>query len=63
MAESLNKYGILYCHMNEPRMKTTEEKSESPHSLLPMRKALRGTFLVVGVMIGNMGTIPFLKTV
>ncbi|XP_059449670.1 12-oxophytodienoate reductase 2-like [Corylus avellana] len=48
MAESLNKYGILYCHMVEPRMKTVGEKSESPHSLLPMRKAFRGTFLVAG---------------
>ncbi|KAH9781308.1 12-oxophytodienoate reductase 2 [Citrus sinensis] len=48
MAESLNKYGILYCHMVEPRMKTREEKSECPHSLLPMRKAFKGTFLVAG---------------
>jgi 12-oxophytodienoic acid reductase len=48
MVESLNKYGILYCHMVEPRMKTVGEKSESPHSLLPMRKAFRGTFLVAG---------------
>jgi 12-oxophytodienoic acid reductase len=48
MAESLNKYGILYCHMVEPRMKTVGEKSESPDSLLPMRKAFRGTFLVAG---------------
>jgi len=48
MAESLNKYGILYCHMVEPRMKTVGEKSESPDSLLPMRKVFRGTFLVAG---------------
>ncbi|XP_052293891.1 putative 12-oxophytodienoate reductase 11 isoform X1 [Citrus sinensis] len=48
MAESLNKYGILYCHMVEPRMKTLGEKSECPHSLLPMRKAFKGTFLVAG---------------
>ncbi|XP_059452160.1 12-oxophytodienoate reductase 2-like [Corylus avellana] len=48
MAESLNKYGILYCHMVEPRMKSADEIVESPHSLLPMRKAFRGTFLVVG---------------
>ncbi|XP_059451863.1 putative 12-oxophytodienoate reductase 11 [Corylus avellana] len=48
MAESLNKYEILYCHMVEPRMKNAFEKSESPHSLLPMRKAFRGTFLVAG---------------
>jgi 12-oxophytodienoic acid reductase len=48
MAESLNKYGILYCHMVEPRMKSVDEIIESPHSLLPMRKAFKGTFLVVG---------------
>ncbi|KAF2296966.1 hypothetical protein GH714_013739 [Hevea brasiliensis] len=48
MAESLNKYGILYCHMVEPRMKTVGEKSECPDSLLPMRKAFKGTFLAAG---------------
>ncbi|CAK9168676.1 unnamed protein product [Ilex paraguariensis] len=48
MAESLNKYGILYCHMVEPRMATVGEKSDCPHSLLPMRKAFHGTFLVAG---------------
>ncbi|KAK9989708.1 hypothetical protein SO802_029947 [Lithocarpus litseifolius] len=48
MAESLNKYEILYCHMVEPRMKTLEEKSECPHSLLPMRKAFKGSFFVAG---------------
>ncbi|XP_043704509.1 putative 12-oxophytodienoate reductase 11 [Telopea speciosissima] len=48
MAESLNKYGILYCHMVEPRMKTLGEKSETLHSLLPMRKAFNGTFITVG---------------
>ncbi|XP_065632943.1 12-oxophytodienoate reductase 1-like [Quercus suber] len=48
MAESLNKYEILYCHMVEPRMKTVGEKSESPHSLVPMRKAFKGSFFVAG---------------
>nr|GMD11169.1 putative 12-oxophytodienoate reductase 11 [Ipomoea batatas] len=48
MAESLNKYGILYCHMVEPRMKTVGEKSDCSESLLPMRKAFKGTFLVAG---------------
>ena len=48
MVESLNKYGLVYCHMVEPRMKTVGEKSESPHSLLPMRKAFKGTFIVAG---------------
>ncbi|XP_059653567.1 12-oxophytodienoate reductase 2-like isoform X3 [Cornus florida] len=48
IVESLSKYGILYCHMLEPRMKTAEEKSECLHSLLPMRKAFNGTFIVAG---------------
>ncbi|KAF5479440.1 hypothetical protein F2P56_000260 [Juglans regia] len=48
MAESLNKYGILYCHMVEPRMKTVWEKSKCPNSLMPMRKAFKGNFLVAG---------------
>ena len=30
MANALNKYGIAYCHMVEPRMKTVGEKSETP---------------------------------
>nr|QLI42753.1 12-oxophytodienoate reductase-like protein [Nigella sativa] len=48
MAESLSKYGILYCHMVEPRMRLVGEKFETPHSLLPMRKAFKGTFIAVG---------------
>ncbi|GMI93873.1 12-oxophytodienoate reductase 2, ARABIDOPSIS 12-OXOPHYTODIENOATE REDUCTASE 2 [Hibiscus trionum] len=48
MAESLNKYGILYCHMVEPRMKLAEESFETTESLLPMRKAFKGTFIVAG---------------
>ncbi|KAA0031463.1 putative 12-oxophytodienoate reductase 11 [Cucumis melo var. makuwa] len=48
MAENLNKYEILYCHMVEPRMETVLGKVESPHSLLPMRKAFKGTFIAAG---------------
>ncbi|XP_054793011.1 12-oxophytodienoate reductase 1-like [Prosopis cineraria] len=48
MINSLNKYGILYCHMVEPRMKTQWGKVECPHSLVPMRKAFNGTFIVAG---------------
>nr|GMD11167.1 putative 12-oxophytodienoate reductase 11 [Ipomoea batatas] len=48
MAEALNKYGILYCHMVEPRMIKVGVKCECPDSLLPMRKAFKGTFLVAG---------------
>ncbi|PRQ20639.1 putative 12-oxophytodienoate reductase [Rosa chinensis] len=55
LVNSLNKYGILYCHMVEPRMKTLEEKSECPHSLVPMRKAFNGTFIVAGGFDRNDG--------
>ncbi|KAL7208982.1 hypothetical protein ACSBR1_030679 [Camellia fascicularis] len=48
MAESLNKYGILYCHMVEPRMKTVGEKFECINKLFPMRKAFRSTFISAG---------------
>ncbi|KAL8139737.1 hypothetical protein V2J09_005758 [Rumex salicifolius] len=48
MAQSLNKYGILYCHVVEPRMKTIAEKIECQESLMPMRKAFDGTFIVAG---------------
>ncbi|MFS7979258.1 putative 12-oxophytodienoate reductase [Helianthus anomalus] len=48
MAESLNKYKILYCHMVEPRMKSLGEKVDSLHSLVPMRNAFKGTFISVG---------------
>ena len=48
MVNSLNKYGILYCHMVEPRMITVGEKTECPDSLVPMRKAFKGTFMFAG---------------
>ncbi|CAI9260009.1 unnamed protein product [Lactuca saligna] len=48
MAESLNKYRILYCHMVEPRWKVEGENVETPHSLAPMRKAFNGTFISAG---------------
>ncbi|ONI35662.1 hypothetical protein PRUPE_1G548600 [Prunus persica] len=48
MSKSLNKYGILYCHMVEPRMKTAGDNSETPDSLLPMREAFKGTFIAAG---------------
>lgn len=48
MAEALNKYGLAYCHMVEPRMKTVGEKAETLDSLSPMRKAFKGTFMVAG---------------
>ncbi|KAJ8570933.1 hypothetical protein K7X08_037905 [Anisodus acutangulus] len=48
MVESLNKHGIAYCHMIEPRMKTAWEKFECPESLVLMRKAFKGTFMAGG---------------
>ncbi|KAK2988227.1 hypothetical protein RJ640_020709 [Escallonia rubra] len=48
MAESLNKFSILYCHVIEPRMVTQFEKQETTNSLMPMRKAFRGAFIVAG---------------
>ncbi|KAG6388890.1 hypothetical protein SASPL_150326 [Salvia splendens] len=48
LAETLSRYGILYCHMVEPRMKTLGEKTECLHSLVPMRRAFKGTFIVAG---------------
>nr|XP_043624336.1 12-oxophytodienoate reductase 1-like [Erigeron canadensis] len=48
MAESLNAYNIAYCHMVEPRMKDVVITVESPDSLLPMRKAFKGTFMSAG---------------
>ncbi|KAK6129631.1 hypothetical protein DH2020_036641 [Rehmannia glutinosa] len=48
MAEALNEYNLLYCHMVEPRMRTVLEVSECPHSLVPMRKLFKGTFIAAG---------------
>ncbi|KAJ1397576.1 NADH:flavin oxidoreductase/NADH oxidase, N-terminal [Sesbania bispinosa] len=48
MAQSLNKLGILYCHVIEPRMHTMFDQSKTNSSLLPMRKAFNGTFIVAG---------------
>ncbi|XP_042484049.1 putative 12-oxophytodienoate reductase 11 [Macadamia integrifolia] len=48
MAESLNRYRILYCHMVEPRMIKILEKAVTLHSLLPMRRAFNGTFIAAG---------------
>ncbi|KAF2324795.1 hypothetical protein GH714_017121 [Hevea brasiliensis] len=48
VVESLNKFGILYCHVIEPRMITQFEAQPTGHSLLPMRKAFKGTFIVAG---------------
>ncbi|XWS40411.1 hypothetical protein CRYUN_Cryun18bG0138800 [Craigia yunnanensis] len=48
MANAVNKFGILYFHVIEPRMIKINDKYETPHSLLPMRKSFKGTFIVAG---------------
>ncbi|XVF24649.1 hypothetical protein REPUB_Repub13aG0145200 [Reevesia pubescens] len=48
MVEALNKYGILYCHMVEPRLKMGGEVRECPQNLVPMKKAFNGTFIAAG---------------
>lgn len=49
MAKSLNACGILYCHVIEPRMRMSEQEvGESPYSVVPMRTAFQGTFMVAG---------------
>lgn len=48
MANALNRFGILYLHMVEPRMVKVGEKAETPYSLRPMRDAFAGTFIVAG---------------
>ncbi|XP_039121670.1 putative 12-oxophytodienoate reductase 11 [Dioscorea cayenensis subsp. rotundata] len=48
MVQSLNKFGILYCHMIEPRMSMAEERRQIPHRLRNMREAFNGTFIAAG---------------
>ncbi|KAG8503281.1 hypothetical protein CXB51_001242 [Gossypium anomalum] len=48
MANAVNKFGILYLHVIEPRMIKINDKYETPHSLLPMRNAFKGTFIAAG---------------
>ncbi|XP_073099457.1 putative 12-oxophytodienoate reductase 5 [Elaeis guineensis] len=48
MVEALNKYGILYCHVIEPRMSIVDGRRQIPHRLLLMRKAFKKTFIAAG---------------
>ncbi|KAL6652683.1 hypothetical protein ACP70R_011608 [Stipagrostis hirtigluma subsp. patula] len=48
MANALNKFGILYCHMVEPRMMKIGENVETPYSVRPIRDTFKGTFIVAG---------------
>lgn len=48
LANELNRFGLAYLHAIEPRMVKVWDKCETPHSLLPMRKAFEGTFIAAG---------------
>lgn len=48
MANAVNKYGIAYLHVIEPRMVKANEIFETPHSLHSMRKAFKGTLIAAG---------------
>eukprot|EP01018_Ginkgo_biloba_P023636 Gb_05544 [translate_table: standard] len=48
MAKALNKYNILYAHFVEPRLAASGESMATDKSLLPMRKAFKGTFTAAG---------------
>ncbi|XP_060673685.1 12-oxophytodienoate reductase 2-like [Ziziphus jujuba] len=55
MAQALNKYGILYLHVIEPRMKTPGEICECYDTLVPMRKAFNGSFISAGGFNRDLG--------
>ncbi|KAI3890945.1 hypothetical protein MKX03_032515 [Papaver bracteatum] len=49
MAQSLNKFGILYLHVIEPRMVIQQgNPQDTCYSSLTMRKAFEGTFISAG---------------
>ncbi|XP_028801616.1 12-oxophytodienoate reductase 1-like [Neltuma alba] len=48
MATSLNKYGILYLYIVDPKRKTDKEKAECPDGLVRIRKAFNGTSITAG---------------
>lgn len=49
MAKTLNKYGVLYCHMIESRTEATEDQSDEwVDSLVHMKQAFNGTFIAAG---------------
>ncbi|CAO2035184.1 unnamed protein product [Urochloa humidicola] len=48
MAQALNKLGILYCHIVEPRTVKLGENFKTAYSLGPMRDAFKGTLIVAG---------------
>ncbi|KAM0940742.1 putative 12-oxophytodienoate reductase [Dioscorea sansibarensis] len=57
MAKELSRYGILYCHVVEPRITVPKEMLKNMPScpLFPMREAFDGTFIVAGGYDGENG--------
>ncbi|XP_058090123.1 putative 12-oxophytodienoate reductase 11 [Magnolia sinica] len=48
MARALNKYHVAYAHFIEPRIDDQGDIFETPHSLGPMRKTFKGSWIVSG---------------
>ncbi|GLI60109.1 hypothetical protein VaNZ11_002155 [Volvox africanus] len=48
LVEKLNKYGLSYVHMVEPRIQGVIELDRSPDSLEPFRRVYKGTFIAAG---------------
>ncbi|XP_020572690.1 putative 12-oxophytodienoate reductase 5 [Phalaenopsis equestris] len=48
MAQSLNKYELLYIHITEPRMTFEEGKLKIPQRLHEIRKIYKGTLITAG---------------
>ncbi|CAD6260776.1 unnamed protein product [Miscanthus lutarioriparius] len=48
MANALNNFGVLYCHVVVPRTVRNGENSETPSCIGLMRSAFKGTVIVAG---------------
>ncbi|PAN43791.1 hypothetical protein PAHAL_8G263900 [Panicum hallii] len=48
LVRSMDRLGVLYCHVVEPRTRANGKKPAIPHRLSPFREAFRGTFIVNG---------------
>jgi len=48
MANALNNFGVLYCHVVVPRMVKNGENFETPSHIGLMRSAFKGTIIVAG---------------
>ncbi|XP_078434173.1 putative 12-oxophytodienoate reductase 5 [Wolffia australiana] len=48
LVHALDKIGLLYCHMVEPRLAIIEGRRKLQHGLRPFREAFKGTFIAAG---------------